>query len=119
MKVRCVRLLDSLGDPIQHSAWAKVGAIYHVLSISIEPRRSLFRLVAEGESPALFDPEMFEIVSSVIPESWIIVSHTPGCLSIAPKPWTRVGFWQEYFDRKPEALKSFEVERQRIVAVDP
>lgn len=101
------------------SAWAKLGHLYHVLSVWIEPGQTKFRLIGEEPTPALFEPEMFEVTSSVIPGSWVITVPKLHCLSLAPLPWNREGFWGEFFDRKPEAVACFEDERAKIVASDP
>jgi len=119
MKVRCVGLLDSRGKPVERSAWAKLGSVYRVLSIWVEPGQILLRLVGEEPAPALFEAEMFEVVSNAIPSAWVITMPKPGCLSIGPARWSRPGFWEEYFDRKPEAVACFEEERQEIVSFEP
>jgi hypothetical protein len=118
MKVRCIQLLDSTSQPVERSAWAKLGRVYHVLGIWIEPRRTLFRLVGEEPTPALFEPEMFEVVSTVIPSTWIISSPKPGCFSLAPAAWSKPGFWEQFFDGEPETVACFEEHRAEIVASD-
>jgi hypothetical protein len=119
MKVRCVKLLDSSGRPVERSAWAKVGSVYHVLELWVEPGRARIRLVGEEPTPALFDPEMFEVVSAMIPAPWVVTSPKPGCLSLAPEAWSGAGFWERFFDGEPEAVAAFEDQRAKIVAADP
>jgi hypothetical protein len=119
MKVRCIKLLDSTGRPAERSPWAKVGSVYQVLSIWIEPARTWLRLVGEEPTPALFEPEMFEVVSSAIPPSWVATSPKPGCLSLAPEPWSSPGFWERFFDCEAEAVAVFEEQKAKIVAADP
>jgi hypothetical protein len=111
--------LDSRGKPVERSAWTKLGGVYHVLSIWIEPEHSGLRLVGEQLPPGLFAPEMFEVVSSVIPSTWGHHFAKPGCLELGPEAWARPGFWEEFYDRKPAAVGCFEHERNRIVAADP
>lgn len=118
MKVRCVRVIDSMGQPSESSPWLKVGSVYHVLGIWVDPGRIRLRLVGEESTPALFEPEMFEIVSSAIPSSWAIAMPGAGCMSIGPARWSRAGFWEDYFDGKPEAVSSFEAERGLILACE-
>jgi|CZKU01.1.fsa_nt_gi hypothetical protein len=119
MKVRCVKLLDWQKKPVDRSAWAKIGGIYHVLSLWIEPGQTGLRLIGEEPTPTLFEPEMFEVVSSIIPDTWVITSPKPGCLSLAPAAWNTPGFWERYFDREPDAVACFEQCRAKIVAADP
>jgi len=119
MKVRCVQLLNSNGKPTASSPWAKIGAIYHVLSIWSEPGQIRLRLIGEESTPAMFELEMFEVVSSKIPESWTISFPRPGCISIGPSAWDRPGFWSDFYDRLPETISCFESERARILDADP
>jgi len=119
MKVRCIKLLDSRGLPTNRSAWVKIGGIYHVLSVWLEYGQTRLRMIGEEPTPALFELEMFEVVSSTIPITWVIVSPTAGCLSLAPSAWNSPGFWEAFFDRDPEAVSCFEEERKKIVAFDP
>lgn len=119
MKVRCIKLLDSRGMPASHSAWAKVGSVYHVLALWIEPERTRLRLIGEEPTPALFEPAMFEVVSSVIPPNWVVVSPEPGYLSLAPLTWSVPRFWERFFDGDPDAVANFEAERDRIIEADP
>src|SRR4051812_1975447 len=120
MKVRCIKVLDADGKPTDSQYWVKLGAIYHVLSVSADERGVEFRIIPRGyESPNLHQSEMFEIVSPIIPPNWVITSPAPGCLSLAPEPWTQKGFWERYFDFHPDARACFERERTKILAADP
>jgi hypothetical protein len=119
MKVRCIKLLDSMGEVAEHSAWARVGNVYHVLSISISPSQTRLCLIGDEPTPALFELDMFEIVSSTIPSVWVITSPKSGWFSLAPEPWSRPGFWEEFYDREPEAMACFEEYRKLIVASEP
>jgi hypothetical protein len=119
MKVRCIKLLDSRSQPVERSPWAKLGGVYHVLGIWVDRAQTRLRLIGEEPTPALFEPEMFEVVSSAIPSIWVINSPKPGCLSLEPEVWSRSGFWEEFFDREPEAVACFEEYRKLIVASDP
>lgn len=119
MKVRCVKTLDSAGHEISRSPWLKLGAVYHVLSIWIEPGRTRFRLVGEEPTPVLFDPEMFEVLTSQIPNTWVIASPAPGYFSIAPQAWNLTGFWERYFQGDTVAVAVFDEERTKIIEADP
>lgn len=93
--------------------------MYHVLEIWTEPSATRLRLVGEEPTPAMFEPEMFEIVSSVIPDAWKVTSPKPGCLSFAPEAWSRPGFWESFFDHQMDAVWCFEEQRNKIVSSDP
>jgi len=101
------------------SGWAKIGGVYHVLSVSIGPSQTKLCLIGEEPTPALFEPEMFEVVSSAIPNVWVITSPKSGWLSLAPEAWSRPGFWEEFYDREPSAMACFEEYRKLIVESDP
>lgn len=119
MKVRCVELKNWRGEPEERSSWLKIGGIYHVLRIQIEPNRTMFQLVGEEPTPALFQPDLFEVISSRVPESWVIVSAKHGFLELTPLSWTAPGFWEAFYDREPEAVACFEEQRRLIIASDP
>ncbi len=119
MKVRCVKLLDVFGRPTESSPWAKIGRVYHVLCVEAGPGHTSLRLIGEEPTPALFKPEMFEVIGTRIPPTWVIASPRPGCLSIAPDAWNAAGFWERFFDGEPEAVATFDEERAKIIAADP
>ncbi len=119
MKVRCIQILDESGNPAERSGWARLGAVYHVLGIWIEPEQTRLRLIGEQPTPALYQPEMFDVVSTIIPVTWVITSPKRGYFSLGPSAWSRAGFWEEYFDGDAEARACFEEERKKIVASDP
>jgi len=115
MRVRCIKLLDSLGRPTSSSPWAKLGAVYEVLDILVESGRVSLRLVGDESTPAMFQVEMFEVVDSTIPPTWTVTSAQPGCLYFAPTAWSRPGFWEDFFDGNEKARACFEAERKRII----
>ena len=119
MKVKCVQLLDGMGKPVDRSSWAKLGSVYHVLGLWIQNGHVKLRLVGEEDDPALYQPEMFEVVSSMIPSTWVVTSPKLGCFSIEPEPWTRPGFWEAFYEGDPKAIACFEEERRKIVGSDP
>ena len=121
MKVRCVRLIGNDGNPKDKSVWLTIGNIYHVLSVEQgTDRRWMLRLM--GDEPnglALFQLQQFEIVSSKIPDSWIIVWPKDNFFVLRPGSWNQVGFLERYYDKDPDAIRLFEEERQKIIAADP
>jgi len=119
MKVRCVQLKNWRGEADERTSWLKVGSVYHVLMLLIEPGRTMLRLIGEEPSPALFQPDLFEVVSSAIPSNWVVKSTKPGFLEFGPAAWSGTGFWTAYFDRKADAVALFEEEKRKIVAADP
>ena len=115
MKVRCVNLKDKLPD----SAWLTEGKEYVVLSIFIDQRKKLlFRLIGDdGRIPAIYDSQLFSIISSNIPQNWI-TKVEEGYMELSPETWSRIGFWEEYFEGESTAKKIFEEEREKIIKSD-
>ena len=121
MKVRCVKLLDSRGNHSEQSPWLTLEKAYHVLAVELDTNgKWLLRLVGDGlNGVALFSLDQFEMTSSKIPPSWIIWWRKNGLFELAPEPWTRPGFWEDFYDGKPEARRIFEEERGKIIDAGP
>lgn len=93
MRVRCIKLLNSVGEPRARSSRIKVGADYHVLAIELGSAGTMFRIDGEDPmTPFLAQPEMFEVISGSIPDNWVISAVKPGCLELGPASWMRRGF---------------------------
>lgn len=121
MKVKCVSITNPHTGAAQESdPWLTRGRIYVVLAVLATPERGvLFRLVAdEGRTPALFDSRQFEATSARIPSNWVAVTNQHGELELAPAEWARAGFWDDYFNQVPDALKEFEEARAIILSED-
>ena len=120
MKVRCIRLLDSSGKSQEKSAWLTIGKIYHVLELFQGQNTWLLRLIGDGSNGlAIFRLEQFEIVTSNIPPSWIITWDSDGSLHLRPERWDQPKFLERYYDKDPEAIRTFEEERRKIIDSDP
>src|SRR4051812_6793245 len=119
MKVKCIQIFSSNSTVVDGSSWLKVGGIYHVLGILVGRDRTRLRLVGEESLPALFELEMFEIVSSKIPRTWVIASPTSGSLVVQPAAWMQTAFWEQFYDGNREAAACFATERTKIVEADP
>jgi hypothetical protein len=121
MKVRCTKLLDTLGNPQTSSAWLTIGKVYHVLSVVQDTRGQwLLRLVTDSQSDVgLFPLEQFEMVSARIPDSWIVTWNEEGVFELTTAAWNEPGYWDRYFDNERDAQITFEREMMRIVAADP
>ncbi|HEX9695412.1 MAG TPA: hypothetical protein VGB64_03755 [Actinomycetota bacterium] len=101
----------------ENAPWLQLDHEYPVLAIDVLPdKRVLFRIEsADDGTPALFDAEMFVTTSTEIPGNWRARVEEGGSLQLAPEPWLRLGFWDDFFDRKPEALETYERERAVIL----
>lgn len=120
MKVRCTKLLDSLGKTALTSTWLSVGSVYHVLSLLLDSEgRWLLRLAGDSEpGVGLFPLQQFEIVSAKVPECWVVTWNRNGVFELTTEAWRQDGYWERYFEHDPAAKKTFERELARIVAAD-
>jgi hypothetical protein len=121
MKVRCIRLTDTKGNPAKRSAWLTVGKVYDVLSVLLDPEgRWQLRLI--GDKPngvAIFNLDQFEVLNADVSKAWVLVWKKGGAFELTTKAWNRQGFWEEFYDKKPEATKIFKEEAQKIIDSNP
>ena len=121
MKVRCIKLTDSMGNPRGQSSRVSIGSIYPVLEVIQDTHhRWLLRLPGDGPNGvAIFGRDQFETVSARIPNVWIAKWNTQGGFALTTEAWAQPGYWERYYDRDPEARKVFEEEKAKIVQCDP
>jgi hypothetical protein len=66
-----------------------------------------YRVVNDICEPILYPKYLFEVVDPAVPESWIREEYGPDEYYIDPPELSRPGFYEDYFDGKPEARKIF------------
>lgn len=117
MKVRCVRIFDPRGNELEQSPWLTIGKDYVVLSVIFDiGGAARLRLVGDRRNGlALFRWDAFEIVSPIIPPTWIIFPGPQSYIYLTPEPWTEPGFWERYYDQDQDAMMIFERERKKII----
>jgi hypothetical protein len=117
MKVRCTKLIDSLGRPVSQSPWLQLGKEYIVLTLSIDALgRALVRILDDqGAEPGLYSLNQFDIVQHTIPGNWAVAQLNNGGLFFGPPAWDKPGYWERYFDKDPDALRIFESEYHKIM----
>lgn len=119
MKVRCNEIADAFGSPAEKSPWITVGKTYHVLSIEFSSPQVLFRLKGDRDNGvALFGSSHFEIISEVIPSSWVVTGYKRGSFSIGPQAWSAPTYWEEYYEYDDVAVRIFDTEFQKIIEAD-
>ncbi len=57
--------------------------------------------------PVLYDPALFEMVDSTEPDFWVCKFGTDRERYCGPKEWMRIGFFEDYHNRLPEAHAFF------------
>lgn len=121
MKVECIKIVDDeTGAPLAESAWLTIGKEYYVLSIFIESSNQvLFRLISDdGYTPTLNHAIQFKITDERLSSNWIVHYEQGLYLELTPKSWASPGFWEDYFDGDPLAVKKFETEKEIIFQSD-
>jgi hypothetical protein len=122
MKVKCLRLTnEQTGTGENSSGWLDIGIVYHVLCLlyCLDGTLKIRLMGKEQNTPVLFDIRDFEIVSPILPPSWVLFSYPSGVFELTPKAWTEKGFWDAYFEHDPNAMVLFEEERRKIIEADP
>jgi hypothetical protein len=121
VKARCIKLINSRGNPQERSSWLTIGRVYDVLEVLQDIHsRWLLRVIGNGVSGvALFPLEQFEIVSRKMPTAWAPFWNTHGGFALTTEVLAQAGFWEAYYERDPAALRAFEDERKKIVDADP
>ena len=99
------------------SAWVTLGKIYTVLEIFVGGGCEIsFRILTDDRnSPGLQPASQFEIVSTHVPREWQINFVSGSHLEMAPGPWLRDGFWEDYFNGESEAKRIFSKVAQSII----
>lgn len=124
MKVKCIRLLNAMGEEVESSPWLTLGRVYHVMEVYIAPDgQRKFCIISrhpEGEWPQMGYKyaECFEIVSEKIPSNWREWKNQ-GASGLGPEAWQAPGFLEAFHDHDPAAYPIFERERDIIVSEDP
>lgn len=124
MKVKCIRLLNAMGQEVEFSPWLTLGRVYHVLSIVIDrDGKRGYRIMSGlrgGEWPqmGIHQEECFEVVSDVMPSNWNEWKndHASG---ISPAAWQEPGFYEAFAEHDPDTYPIFERERDIILSEDP
>ena len=79
------------------------GYTYFVIGIEADN----FRILNDSGNPYLYSPEFFEIVDSRKPGDWITNFGEDGERYSYPAQLNKVGFFEDFFDHKPEQISIF------------
>ncbi|QIB70559.1 hypothetical protein Ami103574_15215 [Aminipila butyrica] len=125
MKVRCIdtKRLDGEG---QYQS-LKVGMEYTVLAIEFYDKSEssfsesigdfiLYRIKDNDGIVIPFPAKLFEITSEELSACWVVNKEKDGSYSILPKLWSRLGFWEDYYNDEDTAIDEFEkAEREMLL----
>jgi hypothetical protein len=74
-----------------------------------------YRILNDHGRPYLYSASLFEIVDPREPEDWIAELGEEGERYAYPQPLNESGFFEDFFDGKPEAVATFwRVVNQRL-----
>ena len=65
------------------------------------------RLLNDRGMPYLYPRGLFDLVDEREPADWVVTLGADGERYAYPSPLDAVGFFEDYFDRKPEAAATF------------
>jgi hypothetical protein len=76
---------------------------YVVLGIEADD----FRILNDRGRPYLYPREIFTVIEAREPEDWVSELGEEGERYAYPLPLNEVGFFEDYFDGKPETVATF------------
>jgi hypothetical protein len=77
------------------------------------------RIATRQGTPALFEVSLFAITDPQVDDGWVVQYNESGEVSLVPRAWISPGFWEDYFDGKPDAVARYqEVLRRATSAGD-
>jgi hypothetical protein len=77
-----------------------------------------FRILNDTGRPYLYPPTLFDIVDTRTPADWVTEHGDDNEQYAYPAALNKTGFFEDYFDEKPQAVKTFwRVVNQRLAAV--
>lgn len=116
MRVRFIKA--ETRDGRDSRGWFTLGREYTVLAIDVSRGEVRYRIAANHGTPALFEPELFEITDPVVPGSWAVATDDSGGLTLQPEAWSYPDFWEDFFNQEPKALQLYETEKKKLTGGD-
>lgn len=99
------------------NSWLRTAKEYIVLAVEQHSGGVTgYRIASEdGEQPVVFEAALFDVSDGHLPSSWVVMSLQGATLELGPAEFGRAGFWEEVFDREPEALEVYQATKERIL----
>lgn len=91
--------------PKTHPDYPQLSAGQGYLVIGIEADD--YRLLNDWGEPCLYPPELFEIIDAREPADWVSEVGDEGERYAYPPALNAAGFFEDFFERKPEAMQIF------------
>lgn len=104
-----------------HEGTAKLGqSDFTVLAIQYSEADGLmFTVEEEGNysgTPFLVKAAKCTVIDGRVPSTWRAAKGEEGAFDLAPPEWLENGFWDAYYDRKPEAVATYQKAKATIEA---
>jgi len=101
----------------------KLGKEYIVYSVFIDKLDSenVLKYIIEddqGGDILPYSANLFEIISSIMPPSWVFYQKRDSSYYILPSKWAYDDFWLNYYDGVDEAKENFISEKQKMFLFD-
>ncbi|MBI4609119.1 MAG: hypothetical protein HY726_08925 [Candidatus Rokubacteria bacterium] len=91
------------------------GQPYLVIGIEADE----FRILNDAGRPYLYPSRLFRLVDSREPRDWVTEFGEDRERYAYPVPLNKPGFFEDFFDEKPKALRTFwRIVNQRLAAVN-
>lgn len=111
MQVRCERILTLDGEELEYHPEVTIGSSYDVVMIAASAAETpIFRIAANSGQPSLWIARMFSVTIPTINGNWQIAMDLDGGICLGPAQFCEKGFWEDYFDDDPAALRAYEKE---------
>ncbi len=101
MKVRLKKDYNTIVPGKKHQLTP--GTNYNVIGIECDD----YRILDDSDDPVLYSPHLFDITDATEPADWISTVDD-GCRYAYPVDFGKVGFWEDYHDKVPEAVEVFD-----------
>jgi hypothetical protein len=99
--------------------WTTAGREYLILGVVGDGANIKFRILADDRvTPILEAAQDMELTDPAIPAGWLFQILPKGGWKVEPLPFSRVGFWEDFFDRDPAAIEVFRSVLEALGATD-
>lgn len=96
-------MIVKLKQNAPHPADLSASQLYFVIGIEADD----YRLLNDAGEPFLYAPDLFEIVDDAEPDDWINEIGADGERYAYPDLLNKPGFFEDYFEHKPEQAAIF------------
>ncbi len=97
MKIQSNRLANK-------SHHLKPGIVYEVIGLDW----SMYRIIDEGNMPALYPKKYFDVVDPTIPKNWVWKKFEDKTYYAAPPEFAEPGFFERWYEHEESARKIFD-----------